>query len=97
MMENFQHIYNKIERLDKRLDHIDTNLAVYNNLLDIHIKRTDQNEKMIQLTERKQEQAIQELKLEVQKFRTGVQLLHWAIGVSIAVAGIVLGVIRLFG
>ncbi len=40
MKEDFDRIHNRIEKIDDKLDNVDKHLAVYNEQLSIHIKRT---------------------------------------------------------
>lgn len=88
-------LFEKLDILDARLDQIDKDLAIYNQLLEVHIKRTEQNEELIRLAEEKQSTEIQRVQLEVERFRTGIKIFHWSIGIAIASGGLVLGLVRL--
>jgi len=88
-------LYDKLDILDTRLDQIEKDLAVYNQLLEIHIKRTEQNEELIRLAEQKQSTEIEKVQLEVARFRTGIKIFHWLAGAAIACGGLVLGLVRL--
>ena len=41
MKQDFERIHGKLDKFDERLDNIDTHLAVYNEQLKVHIKRTE--------------------------------------------------------
>ena len=45
MKRELDKLYNKVEKIDEKLDTVNTHLAVYNEQLIIHIKRTDLLEK----------------------------------------------------
>lgn len=74
----------RLDKMNDQLSDIDKRLEVYNSLLDIHIKRTEQNEHSIQM-----------LREQSAQFQAGIKVLHWVIGTSVAVGGAIIALLQI--
>lgn len=90
--ETLNRIEGKIDNLDSRMDKVDVRLAVYNEQLVYHVKRTDLLEEAVApvIAHVKALESIRDFAV------TGGKFFTWGLGIAGGIVGLVAGIKALF-
>ena len=85
--DRLSRIENKVDNITEKLSIVDKELAIYNELLKIHIKRTDQNSEQLTLLKKFINDKHDETDLELEPIKTHILLVGRMFKIGLAILG----------